>query len=743
MIEGKKAKSAAARRILSKITATEFVGRQLELGEILRFTGAGKDEKTCGMLVLSAPAAGASEFLRQVYNRLFVAETDIFPVYFAFRAGETKKAAAHRFLRTFLQQVVAFRRRDARLLDAELDFAEIARLSASADETWIDNLIFNFEGDAKNSDSRTLIRQIFAAPIRAAIHGAPYFVIFDDFHEADDDLISEIKQIYSRSPLRFVFAGYRRFLLNALQNGRANLGNAKILNLPTLSVTDANLLVERLAAKYAVKTSEQTRDLIVQQLGANPTFISNLILTARDRRVDLDSFRRCEQIYVADILGGRTRRHFNHIFQSVAPHLETQREILNVLKSAFDGEANKSSIEFWRNRITVKSAEFHRIMKELHLNEIVRVDSSVVETGETAGIVRDYVTARYCLEIENEPRALVVAKTLAAALKRAPEIMARFYRRSSALGLRALLQNFNLQEVPSVLFDYRRFRQSYKGIDERLVDENLAGEIEKKVLPQIVYDADYAEFYPIIERNAEPERSAVAVGFESGHYRDKSQIVWIAAEIESKLEATEELTEFWLERLEAVAAFCNFRRAQLWLVAPEGFSEAACQLLEARGAFSSSRKQVELLAEMLPAELTLAEAKKENEFELIVPMGDDTELIAAKTAEDIARRYDFKAGAINQIKTAVIEASINAAEHSLSPDRKIYQKFEMRGDKFVITISNRGLRLPPEKQNGVKPEENPTGRRGFGLRLIRSLMDEVELVRTDDGTVIRMSKRKH
>jgi serine/threonine-protein kinase RsbW len=741
MFETKNIKSGALSRILSRVPAADFVGRERESEEILRFARGENSAKAGGLLVLSAPAAGASELLRQVYDRLFLAQSDVLPVYFAFQNYETTEAAAQRFLQTFLQQAVAFRRNDAKLLDNGLELAEIARLAPPADGAWIDRLILACEDLQPRDDSSQFVRQVFSAPLRAAALGAQCFVIFDDFHEANHDLINVTKQIYARSNVKFVIAGRRRFVLNELQNGDANLENASVFNLPTLSLADAGLLVRKLAAQNGVKINDQTEDLIVQQLESNPTFISNLILAARDRQIDLDNYKRCEQIYAAEILGGRTRRYFNHVFDRIAPNLETQREIINVLNYAFEDESAKSSVEFWRNRIAAETDEFYRTMRALHLNEIVRFDSSVVETAETPRIWRDYVVARYRLEIENQPRALVVAETLADALKRAPQMMARFYRRSASLGLRALLQSFNLQEVPSVLFDYCRFRRFYKG-EDNLAHENLASETEKTALPQIVYVANCAEFYPQIERIAEKERTGVAVGFEGGQYRDENQIVWIAAEIESKLEATAELTEFWLDRLEAAAIFCNFRRVQLWLVAPEGFSGEACELLEARGAFGSSKRQAELLAEILKTKSASIAKENTNEFELTVPMGDDTELISAQNAEEIARSFGFKSAAINQIKTALVEACINASEHSLSPDRKIYQKFLFEDDRLVITISNRGLQIPPEKQNGIKPEENPNGRRGFGLRLIRSLMDEVEFVRTDDGSEIRMSKRK-
>src|SRR5882724_3496932 len=84
-------------------------------------------------------------------------------------------------------------------------------------------------------------------------------------------------------------------------------------------------------------------------------------------------------------------------------------------------------------------------------------------------------------------------------------------------------------------------------------------------------------------------------------------------------------------------------------------------------------------------------ARSADEYEMVIPMGDDSELIAAHTLEQIARRLNFRPEAINQIKTALVEACINATEHSLSPDRKIYQRFVVEDDKLVVTVASRGV----------------------------------------------------
>jgi anti-sigma regulatory factor (Ser/Thr protein kinase) len=119
----------------------------------------------------------------------------------------------------------------------------------------------------------------------------------------------------------------------------------------------------------------------------------------------------------------------------------------------------------------------------------------------------------------------------------------------------------------------------------------------------------------------------------------------------------------------------------------------------------------------------------------------------AHTVEEIARRLNFRAGAINQIKHAVVEAFINASEHSLSADHKIYQRFRLENDKLVITISSRGI-VPvgvDARNDEIGPGSEETqaasaNRRGLGLTMIKTLMDEVEFERVDDGTRLRMTK---
>lgn len=730
------------KQILSTVSPKFFVGREREFERLLRHAeNTGRPPHA--LLVLSAPNMGASEILRQVYDQLFFELGEVIPFYIAVKnTDRTVRQFALRFLHTFLQQTVAYRRQDSQILEMQPDICEIGDFAFPIDIGWINKLISACESESELNNDRAFIRTCLSAPLRAAAAEAVPFVMIDDLHkvlnlEGEIDLIDELKDIYSNANFSYVFSGRRRFIYKISQTGTGRLNEAAMLQIEPLSFVDSGILVETLADKYGVKISEETRDLIAQRFIGSPTFIKYLFQAASEKNFELKDFQSIERIYTEELFGGRIGHYYDTIFDEIAPNVEIQKRILGLLYDSLTLEKERAPIESWQNRVGLKHERFYRAMRLLNIHEIVRISSNMLETMEENVVSNDYIKARFRLEVVAEPRVLVVAKALKRFLKRAPQTMSKFYRRSSAVGLRELLGVFDCQKVPTELIDYENFRERHRGKEDFQILKDLEQSAAHIVLPQIVYTAYTSSFYREIDRFAENAHSAVAIGFQTPDYTDENEIVWIAAEIESKLEADEKQTEFWCDRLEMVALMCNFSNFKIWLVAPEGFTPEALAVLKKRDAYGSSRKQVELLISYLNAEEIVGERLAPNEYEMIIPMGDDTELIAANAVEEIARRHSFDSKAINQIKTALVEAFINAAEHSHSPDRKIYQKFKIEGNKITITISNRGVRMNGKRAREV---ESPGGRRGWGLKLMRTLMDEVKFEEVDDGTRISMTK---
>lgn len=712
-------KLASDKRIFSSIDLADFTGRATDLDRLFRHArGEGHE---MGLALLAEPLAGCSELLRQVYDVLFADQNDILPCYFELKPSDgSATGAARRFLHEFLLQSVAFRRGDSRIIDSSPAPAELSEISLPEDAAWIDRLVEIDRRAQDDDDAHVYIKSCISAPLRAAGHGIRAMVMVDAIHNAalldnGDSLVDALRDTFTAANIPFVLAGHRRYLF-----GRMTFST---MMLERLSFVAAGQLVERLAEEREIEINDQTRDLIAVQLSGNPSYITDFLKAAAAGGVPLSTFKNVEQVYTDQIFGGQISRRLDAIFAMVFPEAAAEAEAVEQLAAAMHSESGKLS----------DISPFRPGIELLHGYEIVNVTptSTVVDGSDL--VLADYLDARAYLASGVETRASVVGRAVLRNVKRAPHLMARFYRKSAAIDLRELMAQFDGQEISSALLNYTRFKDELKGIGEYDGTlEILKNDPEKIALPRILYTAHTAAYYPAFEKLCEIERSAVGVGFAGS---EKGPVAWIAAEIDSKLEATRDLAEFWCDRLEMVAVNCNFKDFRIWLIAPEGFSIDAAAMLDARRAYGSSSHQARLLARWLTGRAT--ETRAADEYELAVPMGDDTEMISVRAIEEIARRYKFSPKAINQIKTAVIEACINATEHSLSPDKRIYQKFSFDGNAITITISNRGVRIG---DTYVEDKASDNGRRGWGIKLIKGLMDDVRIERTDDGTRITMVK---
>ena len=734
-------------RILASINRDDFVGRDAVLQEIVRQASPVSDRR--GLVLLAAPGVGAGELLRQAYDQLFLRRGDPVPFHFACKQSDGSPAeTARRFFQSFLQQFVAYRRVDPSLCEAPLSFHDLLELALPGDYELVTELVEGFERERTANDAREFVRFCLNAPQRLSVGGRRIFHLINlvGLTAAKDDLTlaHEIASAATRSDGSFALAGLRRQIGNVLQGADDGSETGVNVHLEALNDEAARRLVEAVARRYEIDTNEPTRDLIVQQLNASPLFINDLFRAASETKTPLTSFLNCQRLYVDELMGGKIHRHFSRILDQVAPQAQTRKTLLRVLYESATGETHKASLWAWKKRLGVDAGEFERIIDGLHVHELANSSAAFIEVNADSYVWMDYLRSHYRVEVAGEARALIVATTLLDSLKRAPQTMARKYRRQTALGLRELISYFNCQSLPASLFHYDRFATAYKGADTETVDADLDLESDLIRLPQIVYATGCSAYTAAIQ--CESERCAVAHGFEAADYTDENEVVWLAAEVDAKLEVGRELTEEWCNRLTQRARECGFQKVRLWLVSPEGFSPEACELLNEREAYGSSRRQVELLTARLKSETESEEAGRADEYEMVIPMGGDTELIAAHAVEQIARRVNFRPEAINQIKTALIEACINAAEHSLSPDRKIYQRFRLENDKLVVTVASRGVvpaNLASENGHevrGTEEKEEATSRRGWGLKLIQTLMDEVEFERVDDGTQLRMTK---
>jgi serine/threonine-protein kinase RsbW len=131
------------------------------------------------------------------------------------------------------------------------------------------------------------------------------------------------------------------------------------------------------------------------------------------------------------------------------------------------------------------------------------------------------------------------------------------------------------------------------------------------------------------------------------------------------------------------------------------------------------------------------------EVTMALPMVPDMEIEASRTATSIAESMRMSPDRIDEVRMAVIEACINALEHGQPP---VFLTFEVIGDKdpekLRITVRDSGVGFSPGEveEPVIEAKIKARRKRGWGLKIIHGLMDEVEIRSGTEGTTVVMSK---
>jgi len=137
----------------------------------------------------------------------------------------------------------------------------------------------------------------------------------------------------------------------------------------------------------------------------------------------------------------------------------------------------------------------------------------------------------------------------------------------------------------------------------------------------------------------------------------------------------------------------------------------------------------------------------ERQMELTLPMVPDIEIAAARAAGNLARELGMSSEKVDEMTHAIIEACINAREHSGCADNRMYLRFvgttEGGGPRIDIWITDHGRGFDQQEARVRRQKLGATHKRGWGLQIIEAHMDEVEITTSVHGTTIHMVKYDH
>ena len=129
--------------------------------------------------------------------------------------------------------------------------------------------------------------------------------------------------------------------------------------------------------------------------------------------------------------------------------------------------------------------------------------------------------------------------------------------------------------------------------------------------------------------------------------------------------------------------------------------------------------------------------------EVSLPSRLGYERIAMDCSASFAKMAGFAPERIEDLKTAVAEACLNAIEHGNKdhPDTRVLVTMNFKDDRFSVSVKDNGNGIPslPKDRAVMQSIEKLEPPKGLGTYLIKQLVDEVEFNNmTKDGHAVKM-----
>ena len=130
-------------------------------------------------------------------------------------------------------------------------------------------------------------------------------------------------------------------------------------------------------------------------------------------------------------------------------------------------------------------------------------------------------------------------------------------------------------------------------------------------------------------------------------------------------------------------------------------------------------------------------------LKMTLPDIPDIELVAVEGLEKLARYLGISDEKIGEARILVTEAIINAIEHSGKKNSEVDVEFTMTKKNLVIFVRDYGKGFKPEtiEEPDIHKKMGSESKRGWGLKLMKSMSDDFLIESNDTGTKITLIKK--
>lgn len=714
----------------------EFFGRDAEIGYIL--------EKAKGPLqpsravLLGRRWTGKTEVLRRVHRELFWGQGDIVPVYYQFK-GYTGISAAEDFLKEFIKQYLAFRKRDPGCVRQELPLERIEKLLLDSDSFDLSEFISIHNEAKRGGDELASLRNAFGSPRLTELRfGVPVYLILDDM----DRLFPGAEGDRTPGVLADALNGSQSsFIASASSKGAALAGLSsplEVVELKGLGAETSISMLAELCRKNGVDADSEILSFAAERLGYNPMYMKNVVWAAGRAGTPLTNLKDLIEVYAKELFDG----NIGYFLRSYV-----KIRTLNGLRALnFIARSGSATVEGLEERVKCGGKELRGLLDEMSAAGLIEESLGSIKWAADRAI-GEYISYIYETRIKGRSTEEVKSSLVRDSLK---EGFSRKGALKSSLkeDVAGLLRSFNGQKALKVLFRNPVFAARFKNgayrpqsqSEDNRPQENRKEENEVQ-LPQVIGVFDSLQW----ERNETGPSILIAQGFQNSRYDSGNEVVWITGVKEALSPVNLGDAESFIRR--SLILKENFRGARVvrWMAGSEGFTAEAQKRLEAESIYSTDAVQMGILRESIEGKEGAKRAKParivpSKEFEVTIPSSTKAELVAAKAVEEIGTEMGFDENSISQIKAALVEACINAFEHSKVRSGKVFLRFVAGEDRLTIHVQNSGMDFEGPDGQAPSPIGSLPRKRGWGFELMKGLMDEVRLERVQNGAKIVLVK---